>query len=166
MMAGVDFGVVDLLISLSETETNALQIEYACGQIDGATLEEQVSTNPIIVWGIRAREANHLALRQAYTNVNKSLKGGDLKTSKWLISRQVPTAKDQAMIEVLKLRALNDQLALLTKLKGHSETAYRAALSQMNIEGAPATNHIKALNAELRREEAKGRKEVVNAPSD
>ena len=153
-LANVNPGTVKLLIELSDNEIEALNESLAVGEISYDDLEGAMVGTPLVVWGLRAREAGNQILKKAYQNVNAAIVNGNLNVSRWFIARHVMTEKDQALVELLKIRAHNDRLSILTKIRAHSESAYRTILKEMNLEPDTTQHHIKQLNAELRRTES------------
>lgn len=156
-MAGVPVNTVDFLIKLADNEIEAVELEYHLGKIS----DQELATNleqPLIMWAMAAREYLNQTLAQAYENVSKAIKNGDKVMSRWYIDRHMPSQKDQALIELLKMKAANERLQILSRLKEHSRKAYLAALDQMGIESDTDSNWIKEMNKEMRKLESRVKK--------
>ena len=153
--ARVDPGTTALLIDLAENEVKALTFEVACGGLPEESLELALKENPVISWGLRAKQASQNLLKKAYDNINKSIASGNLTSSKWFISRHILTEKDKAIIELIKMRTHNERLQILSRIKEHSPSAYRVALDEMGLKNDTPLNLIQQLNEELRQEESR-----------
>jgi hypothetical protein len=143
------------LLRLSDNEIEALQYDVAEGKVDQKDLAKVMNDTPIIIWGLAARAAATSTMRKASSNITKSIQDGNLSTSKWLITRNVMTEKERAMVDVLRTRAMNERLQILGRLKEYNVQAYTAALKSMglHVEGGGG-DLVKRLNAELRTKKA------------
>lgn len=145
-----------LLRDLASSELTALQYDVAAGVLDEDALAERIQDMPIVIWGLEAEKYQHTALKQASANVYEAIEKKDLVTSKWLIARETMSPREAAAVEILKIRAMNERMTLLGRLKEHSQNAYKAALESMGLLDdsiLDAPNTIQRLNAELRKTE-------------